>query len=593
MSRIAKLRETIGKFKRPFLLIAAEKRRVSIGLLSVMISAVLILAMPVILGRAVDAITGDATAEVRRQVLFESCVLFAALAVIDALLRFLARHQLIVASRRMEERLKADLMAHLQRLPITWFDTARAGDLISRFTQDVELLRFVTGPSILYGGQAILIVPGGLYLMLSMSPAVAGTAVLLFIGLQLCFRFLLPKLQKHSKAVQESIADISQRAAEDFAGIRVIQCFARARIEAKLMAEKSQEYRNHNLGLARLRAWINLAIHSCMELVVLTVLVGGATSVIAGELTIGELMQFLALLGIMVWPLLAIGWILASLHRAIAAADRIEEVFAASPESDKGESPTLAGHIVVRELSFSYPEQKEPALSDLSFELLPNQKLGITGPIGCGKTTLLALLLRLYDPPPGTIFVDGFDVLDLAPQALRRAFALAPQDPFLFSDTIEGNIDFGMSQDDPARRDKAVWAAGLDQDIEGFELGLETIVGERGVTLSGGQKQRVSLARALASDRAALILDDTLSAVDHATEKRILQRLSEERGDRTLLIAAHRLSIVADADLIVVLEEGRLSTLGTHDELLHQGGYYADVWQRQCEESALEGGEET
>jgi ATP-binding cassette subfamily B protein len=286
---------------------------------------------------------------------------------------------------------------------------------------------------------------------------------------------------------------------------------------------------------------------------------------------------------------MAVGWILQYFHRARAAGERIEEIFAVEPEPHEGAEPALRGSIRVERLTFTSPGQERPAREDVSFSIAAGQKLGLVGPPGSGKSTLLALLLRLYEPPRGTIFVDGFDVCELAPALLRRTFAFAPQDPFLFSDSIRGNVAFAAPGGDDRLTD-AVFDAGLETDVQGFERGLDAIIGERGLTLSGGQKQRVSLARALAANRSVLVLDDTLSAVDHATEARILERMRSARGSSTMLAAAHRLSIVQDADLILVLADGRVAERGTHRELLERGGDYAATWRRQRESAALESG---
>ncbi len=505
------------------------------------------------------------------------------------MLSFTARHQLICASRVVEERLKADLVQHVSRLPISWFDTARTGDLLSRLTQDVELLRFLVGPCLMYGGSSLIFLSVGIYLMFSLSLLVALAALLAFVVLLVGMAVLMPKLQKCSQEVQEAIGDISQRGQESFSGIRVLLAFGRAEEESAGMRELSERYLEHNLRLAKLRALVNLFIHSARDVVLMLVGILGAIEVIAGNLTPGEMFTYFALLGVMIWPLIASGWILASFHRAYAAADRIEAIFAVEVESAEGECPTLQGHLEVRELSFTYMGQSQPALEGVSFELPEGKKLGLVGPVGSGKTTLLSLILRLYDPPPGSIFIDGVDVLDIAPSSLRARFAFAAQDPFLFSDTIGNNIDFA-GEGEGGDAQAAVFAANLEEDLEGFAEGIETMVGERGVTLSGGQKQRLSLARALHSGRQTLILDDTLSAVDHSTETRILDRLPEVRGDRSMLVSSHRLSAVQDSDLIVVLEKGRVSAIGKHSELLERPGYYATAWQRQSEEQALEGG---
>jgi len=293
-------------------------------------------------------------------------------------------------------------------------------------------------------------------------------------------------------------------------------------------------------------------------------------------------------LGLMAFPLQILGWTIAMLPRAHAAAIRIEEIFEAEPEPQEGTQLELRGAIEVRDLTFTYPETDKPALEGLSFTIQPGQKLGLIGPVGGGKSTLLSLLLRYYDPPRGTMFVDGHDVLDLAPSSLRKLFALAPQEPFLFSDTVTNNITFDDQETNSDLRDAAITTAALDQDLPQLIDGIDTVVGERGVTLSGGQKQRVSLARAVLSDRPGMLLDDTLSAVDPSTERRILDGLNDSRRGRTVIATTHRLSVTSNADLILVLDHGKVIERGTHDELLQHGGLYARAWRLQTEARALE-----
>jgi ABC-type multidrug transport system fused ATPase/permease subunit len=336
---------------------------------------------------------------------------------------------------------------------------------------------------------------------------------------------------------------------------------------------------------------MNAITHSTTGAVSLGVLAVGGYEVIQGTLTVGQLFQFTQYLMLLMFPLEILGWTLATMPRAFAAANRIEEIFALTPEPGAGAAPTLRGDLAVRNLTFTYPGAAKPALVNVSFELRSGDKLGITGPVGCGKSTLLALLLRFYDPPRGTILIDGHDVLDLAPAAIRALFALAPQEPFLFSDTLRANVEFGRGPTNDADLTAAVRAAALDQDLPQLQHGLDTRVGERGVTLSGGQKQRASLARALLSERPALLLDDTLSAVDPHTERRILDGLEQTRRGRTMIAATHRLSVIADADLILVLEDGAVRERGTHRQLLQQHGLYATAWRRQSEAQALEGGD--
>lgn len=581
-------------FRRTFALLLPFRLDVAIGLACVCVAALLTLWMPRLLGGAIDLVgelaAGDGNAD-GQGALLSAALLILAVGASEAALKFVARRKIIEASRRAEEALKNQLVQHIAALPVGWFDRARTGDLISRLTQDVELLRFVIGPTVLHGGAALLIVPGGIYLMADLSWVVFATGLVVFTALVVSMVFLLPRMHEHSKAVQEAIAEISQRCSEDFSGIRVLMTFGRAPAEVRTMATMCEAYVEHNVRLGRVRAWLNALIHSSRELVVLGVVVLGGMEVMNGNLTVGELFQFLILVGVMVWPLIALSWVLGTLNRARAAAERVEEVFAAEPEAQQGEAPSLRGQLVVDHLTFTYDGATRPALRDVSLTLEPGQKLGLIGPIGSGKSTLLGLILRLYEPPRGAIFVDGIDVLDIQPAALRRAFGVAPQDPFLFSDSIRGNVVFGTAAGDDDV-DRAIHTSALDQDLESYPEGLDSVVGERGLTLSGGQKQRVSLARALAADRSTLLLDDTLSAIDHRTEARILERLRSARNGRTTVVATHRVSAVADADLIVVLEDGAVREAGSPQELLARGGYYAQAWARQREHDAFDAPEE-
>jgi len=561
---------------------------VLIGVAMIPVHAAVMLWMPRLLGETLDSLSaGDG-----QEQLASTCWLILGLAAAEAGSRFVSRKLIIDASRLVERDLKDSLIQHIQRLPATWFDRARTGDLTSRMTQDVELMRFVIGPMLLHGGSTACLLPAGLVLMLSMDVPVALASVSALLLVFVAMRFVLPRLHAWSKRSQEAIAEISQQAQEDFAGVRVVQQFDRVPRELAAMATKNRRYLLANLRLVRLRAVMNALLHSTSGVVMLGVLLVGGHQVITEKITVGELFQFTGYLALMTWPLQILGWTVAMIPRALAAGERIEELFEAAPEPADGAYPELRGDIEVRDLTFSYPDAERPALRGVSFSLAAGQKLGLLGPVGSGKSTLMALLLRLYDPPPATIFVDGHDVLDLDPRAVRQLFAYAPQEPFLFSDTVHNNVVFGDPEISVERRDAAVADAALDQDLTQLRAGLETVVGERGVTLSGGQKQRVSLARALASDRPALILDDTLSAVDPTTERRVLDGLRRARSGRTVIAATHRLSVTADADVILMLDEGAVQQRGTHAELLREQGAYANAWRRQTEARALESGEE-
>ena len=565
------------------------------GLSCLPIHAAVLLWMPSLMGGIIDSLDqGTATTTL----LTNTCLLLLGLALVECGSRYVSRRLLIDVSRLVERELKEAVLSHLQRLPTSWFDRARTGDLVSRLTQDVELIRFVMGPLLLHGGSTLCLLPAGIFLMAQMDVPVTLTFVGLF-GVMFGFlRVILPKLYRWSKASQEAIGALSQRAQEDFSGIRVLQQFAAQDRELAAMATRNRRYLASNLRLVRLRALINAVTHSTTGAVTLAVLLVGGHQIISGTLTVGALFQFLVYLGLLMMPIEILGWTLATMPRALAAGKRVEELFAVEPEDAAGAQPELRGHLSIRDLTFTYPGADTPALHSVSFELQPGQKLGLIGPVGSGKSTLLALCLRLYEPPRGSIFLDGHDILDLAPERVRSLFATAPQEPFLFTDTIAANVEFGrdggaepedLTDGALPEIEDAITAAALDQDLSLLPSGIETIVGERGVILSGGQRQRASLARALFSERPALVLDDTLSAVDPHTEQRILEGLRKSRAGRTMIVATHRLSVVSDADLILVFEDGHIRERGTHATLRTSGGLYATAWRRQSEAQALSG----
>ncbi len=562
---------------------------VATGLLLLPLNVAITLWMPHLIGNTIDTLPNGGTIEI----LANTCFLLLGLAVAEALTRFASRKLLISTSRLVEQSIKNEITTHLQRLPIAWFDKSRVGDITSRMTQDVEMVRFVMGPMLLYGGSTLCIAPACIYLMLQMNVYVALAAMavglLLFIGM----RLVMPRLHNWSKKSQEAIAGVSQQAQEDFAGVRVVQQFDIVERELAAMATKNRRYLLANLRLVRLRSVMNAITHSSTGIIMLAVLLIGGHQVITGRITIGQLFQFTLYLGLMMFPLQILGWTISMLPRAYASAIRIEELLEVTPEPQKGNHPELRGAIEVRDLTFTYPDADKPAIEGVSFTVAPGQKLGLIGTVGSGKSTVLALLLRYYDPPRGSIFVDGHDLLDLAPEALRKLFALAPQEPFLFSDTVANNITFADETISDADRDAAIANAALDQDLPQLRDGVDTVVGERGVTLSGGQKQRVSLARAVLSNRLTMLLDDTLSAVDPSTERRILDGLVDSRRGRTVIATTHRLSVTSDADLILVLDQGKVCERGTHKELVQAGGLYANAWRLQTEERALKTGGDT
>ncbi len=511
-------------------------------------------------------------------------LLFAALGGLGA---FLKRYLLMRVSRRMETDLRRDLFRHIQRLPLSYFDRTRTGDLMSRATADIEAARMAVGPASMYLGDSLTRFAFTLPVMIAVNPLLTAYALLPLAGICAGLVYFAPRIHRRSRVVQDLLAAISARAQESFAGSRVVKTFAMEEREQRTMDDLGSRYVRANLDLARVRgltvAWI-AAMGSAGWALLIHV---GGRQYMAGTFDIGGLLLFSTYLSMLTWPMMAIGWVLSLVQRGAAGVDRLAEVFAAAPEADAGgAAPAIGGALSIRGLRFGYGDRE--VLSGIDVEIPAGATVGIVGPTGSGKSTLVSLLARLYDPPRGSVLLDGRDVLDLPLGALRAAIAFVPQEAFLFSATIRENIGFGRDGAEEQALVQAVADASLAADLAEFPDGLDTIVGERGITLSGGQKQRAALARALVADAPVLVLDDALSAVDAETETRILESLRRVRRGRTVLIVAHRVSAVRDSDLILHLDGGRVTERGTHAALVARGGAYARMARLQEIEAEIE-----
>ncbi|MGE0191031.1 MAG: ABC transporter ATP-binding protein [Planctomycetota bacterium] len=563
------------------------------GMVAVIASRALMVLAPRYLGGAINLLrSGDES-------LFGQAVrrgwTFLALTVGSGCLTYVMRYLLVGTSRRVERNLKRDLFAHVEHLPASAFDRLRTGDLLSRLTSDIEAVRFSFGPGIMYVVSTLVLVPLALASMVQLDGALTLLTLLPLVAIGIVVRVLAPSIMRRTRAVQDRIGDLSARAQESFAGARVVRAYATEAIEKDAFRRENEGLVAETLALARTRAWMTGLLYLLGGLGNLAVLWAGGRRVIDGSLGYGDLVTFLAYVAMLIWPMISVGWVVSSFQRSAAAMQRLEDLLGRDVEPSTLDEPIpaparIAGALAARHLTFTYEGATRPALTDVSFELPAGGTLGLVGPVGSGKSTLLALLTRQRTPPPGTVFLDGRDVRRLPLATLREAFAVVPQDAFLFSTTLRENLALATGGEiDTGRAQEALRMAGLAEDVAGFPDGLETLVGERGLTLSGGQKQRMTLARALLREAPVLLLDDTLSAVDTETEARILEHLLVEMRRRTTVVVAHRLGTVRHADHILVLDDGRVVESGTHDQLVAAGGWYARTHERQRLEARVEG----
>lgn len=520
--------------------------------------------------------------------------LFLGASVVAGLLAFGMRRAIVGTSRHVERALKADVFRHVQRLPASFFDRTRSGDLLSRLTSDVEAVRFSLGPGLMYVSSTLVLAPLALASMIELHAQLALVVLAPLVGIGIVVRVMAPRVMRRSRAVQDRLGDLSARAQESFSGARVVRAYATEDVERAAFRSANAALMAETLGLAGHRAWMTGLLYLLGGLGNLAVIWLGGREVIAGRLDFGDLVAFLAYVSLLIWPMISVGWVVSSFQRSAAAMARLDQILDTPVEADMllppADLPTAwRGAIEAKNLAFTHEGRTERALDGVSFSLPAGGTLGLVGPVAGGKSTLIDLLVRRRNPPAGTLFLDGRDVLSIPLGALRSAFAVVPQDAFLFSDTLARNLEVATPAGlDPARAQEALDLAGLASEVATFPQGLETEVGERGLTLSGGQKQRMTIARALLREAPILVLDDATSAVDTETEAAIQGHLRTVMRRRTTIVVAHRLGTVRHADRILVLSGGRVVESGTHDELLVQAGWYARTYERQRLEARLE-----
>jgi ATP-binding cassette, subfamily B, multidrug efflux pump len=543
-----------------------------------------------------------------RHTLWIYCLILIGCIAVKGLLSFWTRWILIGISRDIEFDIRNDLLDRLLVMEPEFYVRNRTGELMSRATNDLNAVRMVLGPGIMYSGTTIVTMVLSISVMLILSKSLTLWVLLPAPVVAVAVWYFGKVIHELYEVIQAALATLSARVQENLSGVRVIRAYAQEEAEIKGFDEPNRDYVAKNVRL--IRTW-SMFMPSLMALVGTTFLIvlwQGGYRILNGQMSLGSLITFNTYLGFLVWPMIALGWVTNIFQRGAASMGRLNYILTAKPQIDDryAKIPNgthVEGEIEFRNLTFTYPtaisgngnkgadghaSEARPVLKNINLRIPAGSTLAIVGPTGSGKTTLAALIARLWEAPDGQILIDGHPIREWPLETLRRSIGYVPQDTYLFSETVGENIAFGLEKHEPAQILEAAEVASMDADVKDFAARYETMVGERGITLSGGQKQRSAIARAVIRDPRILILDDSLSAVDTQTEEKILGRLRGVMGGRTTILIAHRTSTVRDADQIVVVKDGAIIECGTHDELLEHAGYYADLYQKQLLEEELE-----
>jgi ATP-binding cassette, subfamily B, multidrug efflux pump len=568
-----------------------NKYRVTLfwGAVTVLFNNGLWVLSPQVVRRAVDDLNHNGITQHKIQIY---SALLVVLALGKGVFQFLTRWLVIGVSREIEYDLRNDMFRHLESLSYSHYQKNRTGDIMARATNDLNAVRMLLGPAIMYSANTLVFTAVALVFMWHISPKLTLYAFAPLPIASVVVQYIGRKIHERFEKIQAQFSDISARAQENFSGARVVRAYAQEEAEIALFETSNQEYVTRSLPLARLTGMLWPTLELLLGFALVLVLWLGGREVLLHRISLGDFVAFNTYIVMLTWPIIALGWVINIFQRGTASMGRINEILVAQPEiTDAQVSPdlkhttALRGEIEFRHLDFSY--DGVPVLKDVNLKVPAGSSLAIVGPTGSGKTTLVSLLPRIYDAAPDSLLIDGRPIREYPLETLRQNIGFVPQETFLFSDTVRENIAFGVETATDEQVQRAAEAANIATDIEGFPEGYGTLVGERGITLSGGQKQRSAIARAIIRDPRILVLDDALSSVDTYTEEKILDHLRQVMHGRTTIFISHRVSTVRNADRIAVLHDGRIVELGTHEELLSRNGYYTDLYNKQLLEEEL------
>ncbi len=558
-----------------------------IGAASVLLTNAIWVFFPQVIQRATDGLNNGAS---RRQLL-NYCLLLLLIAFSKGIFQFLTRWLVIGISREIEFDLRNDLFRHLESLSWSYFQKNRTGDIMARATNDLNAVRMLLGPAIMYSANTLVFTAAALIFMWRTSHRLTLYAFVPLPLASVTIQYFGRKIHERFEKIQEQFSEISARAQENFSGARVVRAYAQEDAEIALFEKSNLEYVARSLPLARLMGMLWPSLETMLGLAVVMVIWLGGREVLLHRMSVGQFIAFNTYMIQLTWPIIALGWVLNIFQRGTASMARINEILSAQPEiadqpaADLTDSETVAGAIEFRNLNFSY--NGTPVLHDINLRIPAGSSLAIVGPTGSGKTTLVSLIPRIFNVTGGALLIDDRPVTDYPLAMLRHNIGYVPQETFLFSDTVRENIAFGVENAGDEQVRLAAEAANIAADIESFPEQYGTIVGERGITLSGGQKQRSAIARAIIRNPRILVLDDALSSVDTYTEEKILNHLRQIMRGRTTIFISHRVSTVRNADRIAVLHQGRIVELGTHEELIARNGYYTELYNKQLLEEEL------